>query len=120
MIDIKKIKKIDEIINAEGTILGLYNNGNEFILGSYLNNNLGTVYYSVDFAMLKKYVTSQVTLRQLYLDSKDTIVIVKNRTNTDSFIKEDLADSLELGDNLFSEISSGIRNDNFFQKYFGD
>ena len=85
IIDIHKLKKIDDILNSEGTILGLYQFGDEYILGSFLSNKSGMVYYSTNLETLKKYLTSEIILKQVYLYNEDFIVTKKNRYEKVSF-----------------------------------
>lgn len=78
IIDIHKLKKIEDILNSEGTILGLYQIGEEYILGSFLSDNSGVVYYSTNLETLKKYLTSKINLKQVYFNSEDFIVTKKH------------------------------------------
>jgi hypothetical protein len=119
IIDIHKLKKIDDILNSEGTILGLYQIGNEYILGSFLSDKSGVVYYSTNLETLKKYLTSEINLKQVYLDSEDFIVTKKNRRETISYLKKDLADLIQCGDKLYSEISESLKNDKIENQLYG-
>jgi hypothetical protein len=121
MINIKQLKKVRDIINAEGTILGLYKqpSGN-FFLSSYLKDNSGEVFYATNQDLLKQYFTSKITLKQVYLNSDDFFVTRKFRNETASFIKEDLAELIQCGDQLFNEISSSMRNNELANDFFVD
>ena len=118
MVEINQLKKVDDILNSEGTILRLYaqESGNLF-LSSYLKDGSGEIYYSTDKETLKKYFNSEMTLKQVYLESSDSLVTRKFRKETETFIKEDLTDLILCGDSLFSEISSDMRNDKLAREF---
>ena len=119
MVEINQLKKVDDILNSEGTILGLYEQktGNLF-LSSYLKDGSGEIYYSTDKETLKKYFNSEMTLKQVYLESSDSLVTRKFRKETETFIKQELTDLIQCGDNLFSEISKSMRNDKLAREFF--
>jgi hypothetical protein len=119
IIDIHKLKKIGDILNSEGTILGLYQIDNEYILGSFLSPKSGMVYYSTNLETLNKYLTSEIKLKQVYLDSEDFIVTKKHRYEKISFIKQDLADFIQCGDKLYSEISESMKNYKILKQLYG-
>ena len=118
MVEINQLNKVGDILNSEGTILGLYEqeSGNLF-LSSYLKGGTGEVYYSTDKETLKKYFNSEMKLKQVYLESSDSLVTRKFRKETETFIKEDLTDLIQCGDNLFSEISNSMRNDKLAREF---
>lgn len=110
--DLKKLKKIDDILNSEGTILGLYQMDNQLFLGSFLTDKTGMVYYSTNNKILKQYFNNEITLGQVYLDSKDFIVSRKFRNDTVTYLKQDLADQIQCGDKYYNELSAGMKNPN--------
>ena len=120
MIEINQLKKVDDILNSEGTILGLYEHksGNLF-LSSYLKDGSGEIYYSTDKETLKKYFNSEMTIKQVYLESEDFLVSRKFRRETETFLKEDLTELLQCGDNLFSEITNSMRNYKLASEFIG-
>ena len=118
MVVINQLKKVDDILNSEGMLLGLYKNNSEnLFLSSYLKDGSGEIYYSTNKETLKKYFNSEITLKQVYLESEDFLVSRKFRKETETFIKEDLTDLLQCGDNLFSEISNSMRNDKLAREF---
>ncbi len=119
ILDIRKLKKVDDILNSEGTILGLYKIQSEFFLGSFLKDHSGMVYYSTNLETLKRYLNSEITLRQAYLESEDLIVARQFRNETVSFVKQDLIELIQYGDKLFSQISSSMRNDELPLELYG-
>jgi hypothetical protein len=118
MVEINQLKKVDDILNSEGTILGLYKqkNGNLF-LSSYLKDGSGDVFYSTDKEILKKYFNAEMTLKQVYLESDDFLVSRKFRSETATFLKDDFNDRIQCGDSLFSELSRDMRNDKLASEF---
>ncbi len=118
MVEINQLKKVDSILNSEGTILGLFEHKTGILfLSSYLKDGSGEVYYSTNKETLKKYFNSEMTLKQVYLESDDFLASRKFRGETASFIKEDLTDLIQCGDSLFSELSSDMRNDKLASEF---
>jgi hypothetical protein len=120
MIEINQLQKVGDILNSEGTILGLFiqKSGNLF-LSSYLKDGSGEIYYSTNKEILKKYFNSEMKLKQVYLNSNDLIVTRKFRNETTYYIKQDFACMIQCGDNLFSEISNSMRNDKLAREFYG-
>lgn len=110
ILDIRKLKKIEDILNSEGSILGVYQIGDKLYLGSYLTNKSGIVYYSIEKAVLKMYLNSVINLKNVYLASEDFIVTTKFRKETTSYIKEDLVDFIQFSELLYSEIPDSLKN----------
>lgn len=108
--DINKLVKIDDILNSEGSILGLYQIENKLYLGSFLKNGLGVVYYLTEKKVLKMYFDSLVNLKSVYLISEDFIVSTKFRKETLSYIKDDLSGLIQCSEFLYSEVSDSIKN----------
>ena len=109
--DINKLQKIGDILNAEGTILGLYQKNKEYILCSFLSDRSGVVYFSTNLEILTKYFKSEINLRQVYLEADDYIVTRKTKQEIFSHIKSDFSDIIECGDKLYCEISESMKND---------
>ena len=119
IIDIHKLKKIDDILNSEGTILGLYQISNEYILGSFLSDKSGMVYYSTNLETLKKYLKSEINLKQVYVDSEDFIVTKKHRHEKVYYLKQDLTELIQCGDNLYFELSESMKNHKIVNQLYG-
>ncbi len=117
--DIKKLKKIDDILNSEGTILGLYKLDTTFYLASYLVDGTGMVYYSTTKDNLLQYLKGNTTLRKVYLDSDDFIVSKKFRNDTVTFLKQDFANKLQCGDEYYDKLSDGLKNPNIERQING-
>src|SRR5215471_12470981 len=98
MIDIRNLQKIGDILNSEGSILGLYKRAEAFFLGSFLADGTGTVYYSTTREKLQQYFHSQVTLQQLYQESDDYFVTKRIRREDSLFLKADFLNRLQCGD----------------------
>jgi hypothetical protein len=118
MVEINQLKKVFSIFNSVGTILGVYEHKTgTLFLSSYLKDGSGDVYYSTDKETVDKFFNSEMTLKQVYIESDDFLVSRKFRNETVTFIKEDLADLIHCGDCLFSELSSDTRNDNLASEF---
>jgi hypothetical protein len=112
MIKINQLLKVGDILNSEGTILGLYKNKTgELFLSSYLKDGSGEIYYSSNDKTVLKYLNSEITLKQVYLESEDFIVSRQYKKETVLFVKQDLLELIQFGDKLFSEIPNSMRND---------
>jgi len=112
MIEINKLKKIADILNSEGTILGLYQLHKQLFLGSFLSDKTGMVYYLTTRESLNQYLNGEKTLGQVYLDSEDFIVSRKFRDETVAYLKQDLADLIQCGDKYYYELSDGLKTPN--------
>ena len=119
MIEIDQLLKVGDILNSEGTILGLFKkkSGNLF-LSSYLKDGSGEIFYSTDKETLKKYFNSFIKLKEVYLKSNDFIVTRKFRNETTSFIKLDFVNMIQCGDSLFSENPKTMRNDKLVYEFY--
>lgn len=120
MVEINKLHKIGDILNGEGMFLGLFKNksGNLY-LGSHLKDGSGDLYYSTNLDLLKKYLRSEIKLRQVYIESDDFIVIRKFRNEHTSFIKDDMTELITLVNQFYSEFSSSMKNNQIEKEYNG-
>jgi hypothetical protein len=109
--NINNLKKIDDLINSEGSILALYMSGDKYYLGSYLTDKSGTIYYSTDKIDLTDYINSKIKLIDLYKRSEDFIVQRKFRSKQYSILKDDMAQLIKFNDNYFKDIPDSMRND---------
>jgi hypothetical protein len=109
--NINNLKKIEDLINAEGSILALYIIEDNYYLASYLTDNSGTLYYSTNKIDLTDYINSKIRLIDLYNKSEDFIVQRKFRSEVHSFIKKDMAELIKFSDNFYNEIPDSMRND---------
>ena len=115
--DIKNLKKIGDLLNSEGSILGLYQKEEQLYLSSYLSDGSGTVFYSTDGATLKRYLNSDLSLKELYVDSKDFLVLQNFRNENKTFIKEDLTDKIKFGAEMYEDLSSSMKNELLAKEY---
>jgi hypothetical protein len=112
MIDnINNHKKVDDLINSEGSILALYIIEDNYYLASYLTDKSGTLYYSTNKIDLTDYINSKIRLIDLYNKSEDFIVQRKFRSEIHSFLKEDMAQLIKFSDNFYKDIPDSMRND---------
>jgi len=109
--NINSLKKIDDLINSEGSILALYIREDIYYLGSYLTDKSGTLYYSTNKIDLTDYINSKIKLIDLYNKSEDFIVQRKFRAEELSFLKEDMAQLIKFNDKFYKDIPDSMRND---------
>lgn len=113
MIKKNQLRKIHDLINAEGTILGLYTQGDKYYLGSLLNDgSRATVYYSAKKEDLSEYLESKITLNELYQKSEDPIVTRSSKEGEQSFLKGDMARLIQWCESYFNQIPTGMRAEN--------
>jgi len=111
--NVRDLKKIDDILNCEGTILGLHKDKakDKLCLSSFLRDGSGTVYYSVNERTLAKYLNNELRLREVYMASEDTFVLRNSPIEAVYFFKEYLTELITCGERLFQENSDEIKND---------
>ena len=114
-----KLQKIGDILNAEGTILGIFQRDKQYMLCSSLSDKSGIVYYSTNLEILKKYFNSEINLKHVYFDAGNYIVTRKIRQEIFSHIKSDFEDIIQCGDKLYCEISESMKNDKIENLLFG-
>lgn len=118
MTDPRNLKTVCDIINSEGCILGLkIDLKSNLYLSSYLKDGSGNVYYSTTEEQLKSFIESKVTIREIYLDSKDFLVKHKYRTEVKTYLKEDFTDNLQCGEDYYFEIPESMKSKKFENKY---
>lgn len=115
--EIKNLKKINAIMNAKGTILGLLKYRDKYYLSSYLKDNAGRVYCSVEESVLASYFNNELRLQDVFLASEDIVVPRIFRKETVDLLKEQLADLITCGKRLFFENSDGMRNDSLAEVF---
>jgi hypothetical protein len=108
----KKLKKLGEIINSEGSILSLYRDtiDNVLYLKSFLSDGTGIIYYSTKDTLLGKYFDSEITLNDLYLQTDDDKVVFKSRRDESILVKKDaFKDKIQCGKDKYNELPSGMK-----------
>jgi hypothetical protein len=115
--EIRNLKKVDDILNSEGTILGLCKDKDKFYLRSYLKDKTGMVYYSVEEQMLKRYFKNELTLCDVFLASEDLVIPRNFRNETVYLLIEELTGLIACGEELFLENSGGMRNDELADQF---
>jgi hypothetical protein len=112
MVEIDKLKKVgDGILNSEGMILGLFaDKYKNLFLRSILKDGSGFVYYSTNEYILKKYLTSEITLDQVFIEIEDDLITIQYRNSkTDLLKKMDLISLIECGEDKYCDIPRDIR-----------
>ena len=91
IIEIEKLKKIDDIISCEGSILSVYKYNNKLYLASHLIDGSGVVFYSTNDESLLSYLHSKITLSDLYQLSNDIFVTRKFQKDSKLFLSDDFS-----------------------------
>lgn len=110
MININELKKKGELLNSEGPILTIYHNKKDYYLGSHVSDGTGTIYYHVGIDNLKKYLQSNITLKELYLLSENVLVVNKFRNIETIHTKEDFVDRVQCGESYFNKFGDDMAN----------
>ena len=114
----KNLKRVFDIINAEGPILTLYKgSGNRLLLSSYLADGSGTVYYGTVKSLLGQFARSEITVEQLYTSSDDFLVKQINPEGEFTCLKEEFSGKLQNGESFFGQIYDDMKNLKFSQGY---
>ena len=111
--DNKFLKKINNILNSNGTLLGLFKYNDTYYLSSYIDDNSGRAYCSVDEPTLTSYFNNELRLKDVFMASEDIVVAPGFR----NLIKEQLAELIASGKRLFSENSDEMRNDSLAELF---
>ncbi len=118
MIDPRNLKKISDILNSEGTILGLYRDPKDnLFLGSLLKEGSGTIFYSVDLNQIKDYLKSELTISELYNESSSFLVNHKFRKEIKTYLKQDFLNSLQCGNEYYKDIPESMKSKEVEKKY---
>ncbi len=113
--NITQLKRLTDILNCEGGILILYKQEDELYLSSYLTDNSGNVFYRTTADNILNYLKGSITLRELYLLSDDVLVTRKQREESATYIKDDLAHLLQCGNDYYTQISEGLKGKDVLQ-----
>lgn len=120
MIELKELQKKSDILNSEGSILGLFTDSkNNLYLGSFLKDGSGIIYYSVKSNILKDYLQSKLTLSELYNMSQSFLVKHKFREKVKTYLKEDFIDLLQYGANFYKDLSDSMKSKEIERIYGG-
>ena len=120
IIEIEKLKKIDEIISCEGGILIVYKYMNQLYLSSQLRDGTGMIFYSTKKDLILNYLLSKINLIDLYNLSNDIFVTRKFQRETSLFLSQDFLNLIEYGNLKFEQINKGLINHNFVHKLLND
>lgn len=118
IIDIHKLKKINDIITCEGSILSVYNYGDAFFLASFLIDGTGTVFYSTNHNSVMSYLNSEITLSQLFQLSKDVFVTRIYQKETTLFLSNDFHELIQFGKLFINQINKDMINLEFVERIY--
>ena len=110
MINPVNLKKIEDIINSEGSIVSIHRDPkNNFFIGAKMDNEEGMVYFDTDKSKLKKYLNSVITLNKLFELKTNYFLKTKTGSVIKTFIGEDFKCNLIYGKILFKSLPNEIR-----------
>ena len=116
IIDIEKLKKIDDIISCEGSILSVYKYNNKLYLASHLTDGSGVVFYSTNDESILSYLHSKISLIELYQLSNDIFVTRKFQKETTLFLSQDFPELIQYGSIKFNQLNKDLINHSFVDK----
>ncbi len=118
MTDPRNLRRVFDILNGEGCILGLKKDlsGNLY-LSSYLKDGSGNVFYSVSEQQLKDFAQSKITIQEMYLTSNEFMVQVRFRNEVKTYLKEEFQDNLFYGSDYYKDISESLKSKEFERLY---
>lgn len=109
-----------DILNSEGSILGLYIDENDkYYFSSFLEDGSGTIFYEVSLDLIYKYFNSILNLKQVVQKSSDFIVRHKYKNEEKSFLKDDLIDKIQSLNTFYNDKSNSMKNIEF-EKWAGN
>lgn len=110
-------KQLD-LINSEGTILGLYHSKkNELFLGSLLSNSNETIFFNVDDHDIRMYINGYITLNELYRFSKNFFVVTKLGRLKKTYLFEQYECDLQYGDLCYDQLDSNMKPEKGLEKF---
>ena len=118
IIEIEKLKKIDDIISCEGSVLSVYNYGNSFFLASFLTDGTGAIFYSTNHDMVLSYLNSDLTLSQLYQASNVVFVTRVYQRDTKLFLSNDFQELIQFGKLFINQINKDMINTEFIKRIY--
>lgn len=103
-----------DILNSEGTILGLYQNDeNEFYFGAILKDGSGRIFFKVSKDQLFDYYHSKLTLVDVLNNSGDFIVKHMFREESKAYLKEDVIELLQGGNRFYNSYNNSMKSIEF-------
>lgn len=112
------LKKQLDLINSEGTILGLYHSiDNEIFVSSLMNDSDETIYFKVDDHEIRMYVNGYITLQELYNFSNNFFIVTKSGKVKKTYLFEQYECSLKFGNLCYDEISREMKPSNGLDKF---
>jgi hypothetical protein len=99
------ITKQFDIINLEGTLLGLFSadgNPDQLYLSSFLKGK-GNLFYATNRTLLKRFIASEITINELFQLSESELVWVTFINETHTFIKSSLSPDIHEGDKYYRD-----------------
>ena len=112
------LKKQLDLINSEGTILGLYHSTNgEIFLSSLMDDTEETIYFKVDDHETKMYVNGYITLQELYNFSNNFFIVTKSGKVKKTYLFKQYECSLKFGNLTYDKISTEMKPTSGLDKF---
>jgi len=114
------LKKQFDILNSEGSILGLYfdSKKHDLYLSSFLTGTSGNVFYRTTAELLRRFIRSELTINQLFHKSPDIIVTRVSGNLRERLLKDHFSFSFFGGDKQYRDFNSDCKSKEF-EKDFG-
>ena len=110
MINPRRLKKKIDLINSEGAILSiLLNPKNNIIIMGLIEKTLEEVYFNVNIGDVKMYVSSFITLNDLFHSRDCFFIKTKNDGEIKTYLSKDYECELSFGNNFYDEISESLK-----------
>ena len=102
-------KKLD-LINSEGTILGLFiSKNNKYFLGSKMIDSSETIYFRVSDHEIRMYINGHITLHELYGFSDNFFIVTISGSNEKTYIFDQYKCELTFGNMCYDQIQKDMK-----------
>lgn len=110
MINPLRLKKKIDLINSEGAILSiLLDPKDNIIIMGLIEKTLEEVYFNVNIGDVKMYVSSYITLNDLFHSRDCYFLKTKNAGEIKTYLSKDYECELSFGNHFYDEISGSLK-----------
>ena len=118
IVELNTIRKEMDILNSEGTILGLYlSKDQELILQASIRGDTKLIYFTTDRAALEDYAANKITLHELYMRSEDLLVRTVHGKEEKIAFKVNFDGQLQCGNFLYQDLAKGMKSRKFVKAF---
>jgi len=118
MINLRRLKKKIDLINSEGTILSiLLDPKDNIVIMGLIENTLEEVYFNVNIGDIKMYVSSYITLNDLFHSRDCYFLKTKNAGEIKTYFSEDYKCELSFGNHFYDNISESLKPQNGLDEF---